>query len=209
MSFKNGKFGQLTIRREISPDIFECDCECGNLLDVWRSLLTSGVQLDCGMCRRFINYRRRDGKVIRLFRKVSIHGHSRIIHRKNGTLRHLFTREHVTWRMMVQRCHDKKFQYYDRYGGRGIRVCQRWREPGGYGLLNFLRDMGPRPLNKTLDRINTRGHYEPTNCRWADIDVQSMNRTCVIWKHCAPPPIEKVREMEARVAKMDEEMIPY
>ena len=77
--------------------------------------------------------------------------------------------------MMVRRCHDKKFQFYADYGAKGIRVCSRWREPRGYGFLNFIRDVGPRPLGKTLDRINVRGHYEPGNVRWADWETQVTN----------------------------------
>lgn len=215
MSFKDGKFGLLTIRRQIAEDIFECDCSCGNLLDVWRSLLTSGVQRDCGMCRRLQTYKcRRRGKVFKVtrVRPVSVHGHTRSIFRTKDGVRvqtFLFTREYATWKMAIQRCHDKKFQFYEGYGGQGIRVCSRWREPGGYGLLNFLRDMGPRPIGKTLDRINPRGHYEPGNCRWADAKTQNANQTRKIWQHCAPPPVEKVREMERRIKEEYEEMNPY
>jgi hypothetical protein len=212
MSFKDRKFGLLTIRRQIAEDIFECDCACGNLLDVWRSLLTSGVQRDCGMCRRMMTYKSCNGKVVHTIKPTSLHGHTRSITRmKNGVRvqRFLFTREYATWAMAIQRCHDKKFMYYDRYGGKGIRVCQRWRERRGQGLRNFLDDMGPRPLGKTLDRINPRGHYEPGNCRWATPKVQCDNQTHKIWQHCAPPPVEKVREMERRIKEEYEEMNPY
>jgi hypothetical protein len=215
VSFKDGKFGLLTTRREIAPDIFECDCECGNLLDVWRSQLTSGVQRDCGMCRRMVTYKsHRNGKVyvVRRIKPTSVHGHTRAITRtKNGVRvqRFFFTREFASWSMAIQRCHDKKFMFYDRYGGAGIRVCRRWREPRGQGLLNFLNDMGPRPLGKTLDRINPRGHYEPGNCRWATAKVQCENQTHKIWQHCAPPPVEKVRRMEARIAAEYEDRTPY
>ena len=50
MSFRNGKFGRLTIRKQVAPDIFYCDCICGNELHVWRSLLANDVQVDCGIC---------------------------------------------------------------------------------------------------------------------------------------------------------------
>lgn len=213
MSFKDGKFGLLTIRREIAPDIFECDCACGNLLDVWRSLLTSGVQRDCGMCRRLHTYtfRGRNGKLIRTTRlkSTTVHGHTRTVCKNGRVIRQYRTREYNTWKMMVQRCHDKTFEYYEGYGGQGIRVCQRWREPRGYGFLNFIRDMGPRPLGKTLDRINPRGHYEPGNCRWADVDTQVHNQSRFIWKNCPPPPVEKVREMERRIKEEYDEMNPY
>src|SRR5438477_7419727 len=143
MSFKDRKFGLLTIRREIAPDIFECDCACGNLLDVWRSLLASGVQRDCGMCRRMmvVYWTRPDGKVIavRRTRPTSVHGHTRSFHRKDGTQRFFFSREYASWKMAVQRCHDKKFEFYDRYDGDGLLVCLRWRvsEPSCQGFLYF------------------------------------------------------------------------
>src|SRR5437879_5816892 len=116
MSFKDRKFGLLTIRREISPDIFECDCACGNLLDVWRSQLASGVQRDCGMCRRMQSYKcSRNGTVFVIWRvkPTSVHGHTRSIQRKDGRQRFLFTREYASWKMAIQRCHDKKFMNYD------------------------------------------------------------------------------------------------
>lgn len=196
MSFKDGRFGQLTIRKKISDDIFECDCACGNLLDVWRSLLACNVQRDCGMfCRRT-----KDG---RFKSRVSIHGHVRSSRRKDGTWKRYTTGEYNTWMFMIPRCHNKKHHRYEFYGSKGIRVCKRWREPGGRGFLNFLRDMGPRPQCKTLDRINPRGHYEPTNCRWATPRVQANNQTRYIWRDCAPPPVEKVREMEKRLDAED------
>ena len=214
MSFKDGKFGLLTIRRQITEDIFECDCACGNLLDVWRSLLTSGVQRDCGMCRRLITYkvRYKSGTVVTVTRlkQTNIHGHTRAVMNKDHTVRRKYqTREYNTWKMMIQRCHQKSFEFYEGYGAQGIRVCKRWREPRGQGLLNFLRDMGPRPIGKTLDRINPRGHYEPGNCRWATPKVQNENQTRKIWQHCAPPPVEKVREMERRIKEEYDEMNPY
>jgi hypothetical protein len=109
---------------------------------------------------------------------------------------------------MVQRCRDKKHHAYDTYGGRGIRVCKRWLMPNGVGLLNFLRDMGPRPIGMTLDRIDPQGHYEPTNCRWANAKVQRENQGRVIWRHAAPPPVEAADKMEARMAEY-EGMSPY
>jgi hypothetical protein len=100
---------------------------------------------------------------------------------------------------MVARCTNKNHHAYENYGGRGIRVCARWREPHGQGFLNFITDMGPRSWGKTLDRINPQGHYEPTNCRWATRKEQVHNQRRFIWKDTTPPPVEKVRKMEARV----------
>jgi hypothetical protein len=192
MSFKDKRFGRLTVLRQVAPEIFECDCDCGNRLDVWRSLLASRVQLNCGMCRRLT----RDGR----FRgRVSIHGHVRSFTRRDGTQGRATTREFNTWASMVGRCHSHLHHAYVLYGGRGIRVCARWRERGGYGMLNFVRDMGPRPVGLTLDRINPNGHYEPGNTRWATPKMQAQNQRRFIWEHCAEPPVESIRAMERRV----------
>ena len=76
-----------------------------------------------------------------------------------------------SWDAMFVRCYNAQSGSYVRYGGRGIKVCNRWEI-----FDNFLADMGIRPTGKTLDRIDTSGDYEPSNCRWATLSEQRRHR---------------------------------
>lgn len=80
--------------------------------------------------------------------------------------------EYQCWQDMRRRCLNPKRRDYARYGGRGIKVCDRWAS-----FATFLADMGPRPSPKhSLDRIDNLGHYEPGNCKWATAAEQTRNR---------------------------------
>lgn len=81
------------------------------------------------------------------------------------------TVEYQTWHRMMSRCYNKNHHHYLDYGARGIMVCERWHD-----FLNFLEDMGLRPVNLSLDRIDCNGNYCPENCRWSSNKEQLNNR---------------------------------
>jgi hypothetical protein len=129
---------------------WQCTCECGVSRPVQQYRLTSGESRSCGCLKTELTGDR--------FRT---HG---------GAWSNL----HRIWITMIQRCTNPKVSAYHRYGGRGIKVCQRWRE----SFDAFAADMGQRPsLNHSVDRINNDGNYEPDNCRWATPKQQAANRS--------------------------------
>lgn len=82
--------------------------------------------------------------------------------------------EYISFSAMKQRCSDPKNKRFDRYGGRGIQVCERWLN----SFSNFLEDMGPKPSpNHSIERLDTDKNYEPGNCVWATKEVQANNRS--------------------------------
>lgn len=132
-----------------------CVCDCGTKKPVSGGSLRAGGTFSCSCSRR--------GKPI-----AAKHGHTR--GRWWGQPR---TPEYVSWQAMIARCEYPKAKRYERYGGRGITVCQRWRE----SFAAFLQDLGPRPEGTTLNRIDNDGNYEPGNCQWVTPEQQAATRS--------------------------------
>jgi len=85
-----------------------------------------------------------------------------------------------TYQGIRKRCLSVKDKDFPQYGGKGIKICDRWS--GTDGFFNFIEDMGERPEGHTIDRKDTDGDYEPSNCRWADANTQNLNRSNVIYR---------------------------
>lgn len=150
------RFGKITvIERQGSANRHAAwlgICDCGNPVTVRGTHLRTGHTISCGCLSREI-----------LTNVHLKHGDS-----KNG----MRSREYQSWTDAISRCTNENDSAYKNYGGRGIRVCDSWRE----NYVNFLDDMGRCPDKFTLERKDVNGDYEHRNCIWVSRSMQSFNQ---------------------------------
>lgn len=140
-------FGRLRVveeagRNRLKKVLWRCVCNCGNYVTLPSGALVTGNTESCGCYLR---------------EKITKHG---------GWNKSSYN----SWRAMMRRCNNSNAKDYVRYGGMGVKVCERWHD-----YLAFAADMGEPTGDETLDRIDPYGDYRPDNCRWASLPVQARN----------------------------------
>ena len=138
-----------TYTRVGNKTLWLCRCDCGTERRVNAAELRNGKSTNCGCVRKAKGGARN-----------ATHGLSH-------------TRMHARWMGMIARCENPNHSAYARYGGRGVRVCRRWRK----SFTAWLADMGPPPTPRhTIDRIDNDDDYKPSNCRWATNKANCRNK---------------------------------
>lgn len=170
-NFIGKRFGRLVVEEEAVPRIrpngskeyrYLCRCDCGNTVNISRVGLQHGTK-SCGC----------------LVKDVLAVTRERTDHSKHGK-RH--TRIYNVWLTMKQKCFNPNNREFKRYGGRGIVVCAEWRDDFqafyDWAMANgYKEEIQPNGKNKwTIDRIDVNGNYEPSNCRWVEMLIQSNNK---------------------------------
>lgn len=104
------------------------------------------------------------------YQRFKKYGDPNLVKTYQGSTKHPY---YETWRNMKQRCCNEKRKDYKNYGGKGVKVCDEWKND----FQQFCADMGTRPDGYLLDRIDYNGNYEPNNCRWVSVAKSSRNKS--------------------------------
>lgn len=163
--YSNQKYGRLTTIKEVEPYVspsgksksrqYECECECGNRIIVSIKALRNGNTKSCGCFAKDIIIKRNKGNS------------------KYGEYTH--HKHFKRWKGMIERCYYEVHKDYHNYGGRGIKVCEEWKNhPKKF--IEWIENESNYKRGLTLDRINVNGDYEPGNCRFVNNTTQSLNR---------------------------------
>lgn len=153
------KFGRWTVIRKATPvkykEKYFCRCECGNEKEVYAYDLINGRSTSCGCYHKEI-----------LSQQSTTHGKTN-------------DRVYNIYHNIVQRCENENNTRYKNYGGRGIKICDEWKNSFenfyNWAMANGYRD------DLTIDRIDVNANYSPDNCRWVDMSVQYMNKQNTIY----------------------------
>lgn len=147
------RFGRLTVGvvvgKKERKTLWRCQCDCGKTVDVQSHNLNNKRYRSCGCAVHDL---------------VTTHGGSK-------------TPLYRVWASAKERCYSEACKQYHDYGGRGIGMCQEWRDD----FAAFRRDMGPRPVGASIERVNNDGNYEPSNCVWATKEDQCRNKRNNVW----------------------------
>lgn len=155
IDLKEKRFGRLIVQEAApsknSHSYWLCKCDCGKECVTRTSNLQSCMTASCGCLAR--------ERARALMTKM------KTTHGRSGTP------EYRAWHDMMLRCYNPSSKHFKDYGGRGIKVCPEWHE-----LERFCDDMGPRPIELSLDRIDNNGFYERGNCKWSTKVEQQGNK---------------------------------